>query len=145
MKHATISMILLTTIFLFSSATQGADPVFDGNYWRACPDEVKSFFVHGVMGGILLGQDRVIRYGLPDNGDRSVDADCQRAVVGVVNGLERQIESWDRDRFVQALDTFYDDPDHRGLNIKWAVMVVMLEFHGAGTEDIDGALQEITK
>lgn len=145
MRHVTVYSILLAAIFLFSSATQGAGPVFDGNFWRACPDETKNFFVHGIMGGILLGQDRVIRYGLPDKAAQSVDADCQRVVVGVVNSLERQMESWDRDYFVKALDAFYSDPDHRSLDIRWAVMVVMLELHDAKPEEIEKAPPESSR
>jgi hypothetical protein len=91
------------------------------------------------MEGVLLGQDRVIGYALLNNHTSIASPECQRGITGIVNTLERQIEKWDRTRFVEALDHFYDDADNRALTIKWAVRVVMLELHGAHLETLDGA------
>jgi len=143
MTRTRLGIAIFTVVFCCTAAASGADNGFDGHYWRESPVEIKHLFVHGVMSGVLLGQDRVVRYGLADQSTQSVDPQCQRAVVGVVNTLERQIENWDRDRFLEALDAFYSDPDHLDLNVRWAVMVVMLELHGAAPEDIQKAIRQI--
>lgn len=142
MTRTRFAIAIVTAVFCCTAAARGADNGYDGHYWRKCPTETKHLFVHGVMSGVLLGQDRVIRYGLADQSTQAVDPQCQQAVVGVVNSLERQIENWDRDRFLEALDTFYSDPDHLDLNVRWAVMAVMLELHGAAPEDIQNAIRQ---
>lgn len=126
-----------------AAAASRAENGYDGHYWRQCPLEAKQIFVHGVMSGVLLGQDRVIRYGLADRSSQSLDPQCHKAVVGVVNSLERQIENWDRDRFLEALDLFYEDPQHLDLDLRWAAMVVMLKLQGAAPEAIQGALRQL--
>jgi hypothetical protein len=118
---------------------QNSDTVYDGHYWRQCRPDVKLLFVDGVMEGVLLGQDRVIGYALLTNNTSIASPECQRGITSIVNTLERQIEKWDRKRFVAALDHFYDDADNRSLTIKWAVRVVMLELHGAHQETIEDA------
>ncbi len=136
MNRIAFASAIVTALILFSSTAKGADTVYDGNYWQQCPPDVKHLFVNGVMGGVLIGQDRVAGHALMNNGPSAVSPDCNRAVVSVVNALERQIEKWDRNRFVEALDAFYEDPDNRILNVKWAVLVVMLEMRGAPQDEI---------
>jgi len=143
MTRQRLGIAIFIVVFCCTASASGADNGYDGHYWRKCPAEIKHLFVHGVMSGVLLGQDRVIRYGLEDQSTQTVDPQCQRTVVGLVNSLERQIETWDRNRFVEALDSFYKDPDHLDLNVRWAVMVVMLELHGAAPEDVQNAIRQI--
>jgi hypothetical protein len=133
----------MTLAFGIATTAGGADRPYDGHYWRKCPAEEKRLFVHAVMSGVLLGQDRVIRYGQADRGEKAVSPACQRAVVGVVNSLERQIERWDRNRFLEAMDHFYSDPDHLDLDLRWAVMVVMMKLQGAAAEDVQNAIRQI--
>ncbi len=133
--------IATVTLVLSIAATAGsASTPYDGHYWQRCSTEEKLLFVHGVMSGVLLGQDRVVRYGQADRGAKAMAPDCQRAVVSVVNALERQIERWDRKRFLEALDAFYKDPNHLDLDLRWAVMVVMLKLQGASPEDVQDAM-----
>ena len=143
MTRTSLGIAIFIIVICCTTAASGAENAYDGHYWRECPTEMKHLFVHGVMSGVLLGQDRVIRYGLADQAAQTVDPQCQQAVEGVVNSLERQIENWDRDRFLEAIDAFYSDPDHLDLNVRWAMMVVMLELHGAAPEDIQKAIRQI--
>jgi len=136
MKPTMFHAAILITIFLVPTTARTAETIYDGSYWRSSPLEVKRLYVQGVVGGVLLGQDRVVRYGLPDEGTQAVAPECHRAVVRIVNTLERQIENWDYNKMVEALDAFYSDPAHRALHIRWAVMVVMLEMQGASPEEI---------
>ena len=140
-KALTIAMVTLT--FSIAATVGEAESLYNGHYWRKCPTEEKFLFAHAVMSGVLLGQDRVIRYGQADRGAKAVPPECQRAVVGVVNALERQIERWDRNRFLEAMDGFYDDPDHLDLDLRWAVMVVMMKLQGASPEDVQDAVRQI--
>jgi hypothetical protein len=133
-----ISVIILILLPLAAKAQNG-ETVYDGHYWQECRPDVKYLLVNCVMEGVLLGQDRVIGYALLNNHTSIASPECQRGITGIVNTLERQIEKWDRTRFVEALDHFYDDADNRALTIKWAVRVVMLELHGAHLETLDGA------
>jgi hypothetical protein len=133
-----ISVIILILMPLATLAQNGGT-VYDGHYWQQCRPDVKHLLVNGVMEGVLLGQDRVIGYALLNKNTSIASPECQRGITGIVNTLERQIEKWDRNRFVAALDHFYDDADNRALTIKWAVRVVMLEMHGAPQETIEDA------
>ena len=136
MNRNIVFLLTVLATLTASSAILPADTDFDGHFWETCPPQVKQFYVQGVLSGILLGQDRVVRYGLPDNGTSKLSPACHRAIVGVVNALERQIGRWDHNRLVGALDAFYRKPENRSLGLQWAVMVVMLEMHGAPPEDI---------
>jgi len=133
-----ISVIILILMPLTTLAQNGGT-VYDGHYWQQCRPDVKHLLVHGVMEGVLLGQDRIIGYALLNKNTSIASPECQRAITGIVNTLERQIEKWDRNRFVEALDHFYNDADNRALLIKWAVRVVMLEMHGADQETFEDA------
>lgn len=140
MTRKQLGIATVTLVLSIAATAGGASAPYDGHYWQRCSTEEKLLFVHGVMNGVLLGQDRVVRYGQADRGAKSMAPDCQRAVVGIVNTLERQIEQWDRKRFLEALDAFYEDPNHRDLNLRWAVMVVMLKLQGASPEDVQDAM-----
>ena len=131
-----ISFIILILMPLATMAQSG-DIVYDGHYWQQCRPDVKHLLVNGVMEGVLLGQDRVIGYALLNKNTSITSPECQRGITGIVNTLERQIEKWDRNRFVDALDHFYDDADKRALGIKWAVRIVMLEMHGAHQQTLE--------
>jgi hypothetical protein len=131
-----ISVIILILLPLAAMAQSG-ETVYDGHYWQQCRPDVKHLLVNGVMEGVLLGQDRVVGYALLNNHTSIASPECQRGITGIVNTLERQIEKWDRARFVEALDQFYDDADNRALTIKWAVRVVMLEMYGADQQTLD--------
>jgi hypothetical protein len=144
MTRRPLGIAMIIVFFSSAAAARAADTVFDGHYWRKCSVEEKRLFVHGVMNGILLGQDRVVRYGQADRGAKALAPECQRAVVGVVNTLEKQIGKWDRKLLLEALDTFYDDPDHLDLNLRWAVMVVMQMQHSAAPEDVPDAIRPTT-
>jgi len=135
------SIIAAAALILFSTTATGggANTNYDGHYWRKCSTEEKLLFIHGVMSGVLLGQDRVIRYGQADKGAKALSPECQHAVVGVVNTLERQIGRWNRNGLLEALDAFYDDSDHLGLDLKWAVMVAMAQLQGAAPENVQDA------
>jgi hypothetical protein len=122
-----------------ATLAQNNGTVYDGHYWQQCRPDVKHLLVNGVMEGVLIGQDRVIGYALLNKNTSIASPECQRGITGIINTLERQIENWDRNRFVAALDHFYDDADNRALTIKWAVRVVMLEMHGAPKETIEDA------
>jgi hypothetical protein len=127
----------MITLFLSIAAiAEAADTTFDGHYWRTCSVDQKRLFVHGVINGILFGQDRVVRYGQADQGDKALAPECQRAVAGIANVLERQIGKWDRQHLLEALDTFYKDPEHLDLDLRWAVMVVMAQLSGAAPKDV---------
>lgn len=143
MNRTTFACAIVTTVFLISATVQGADTVYDGNYWQQCSPEVKHLFVDGVMSGVLVGQDRVAGHALLNKGSSTVTPECQKAVISVVNSLERQIEQWDRNRFVEALDDFYEESDNRGLTVKWGVLVVLLEMRGAPQDEIKAYMEQL--
>lgn len=145
MNRIAFASAMVTALLLFSATVQSAVTVHDGHYWQQCPPDVKHLFVNGVMGGVLVGQDRVVAYALMKKGPSAVSPECHRAVVSVVNALERQIEKWDRNRFVEALDNFYDDPDNLALTVKWAVLVVMLEMRGAPQDEIREYIEQLQR
>ena len=145
MNRTAFASAIVTTLILFSTAVQGADTVYDGNYWQQCAPDVKHLFVDGVMGGILVGQDRVVGHALLNKGSSAVSPECQKAVISVVNSLERQIEKWDRIQFVGALDKFYEDSDNIGLTVKWAVLVVLLEMRGAPQDEIKEYIEQLQR
>lgn len=143
MNRTTFACAIVTTVFLISATVQSADTVYDGNYWQQCSPEVKHLFVDGVMSGVLVGQDRVAGHALLNKGSSTVTPECQKAVISVVNSLERQIEQWDRNRFVEALDDFYEESDNRGLTVKWGVLVVLLEMRGAPQDEIKAYMEQL--
>jgi hypothetical protein len=145
MNRIVFAAVIFTVLLLFSPTAQSADTVFDGTYWQQCPPDVKQLFVNGVMGGVLVGQDRVVGYALMNKGPSPVSPECHQAVVRVVNSLERQIEKWDRNSFVKALDHFYNDPDNLHLNVKWAALVVMLEMRGAPQDEIREYIDQLQR
>lgn len=145
MNRIAFAAAIVITFFLFSSTVQSAETVYDGNYWQQCPIEIKHLFVRGVMSGVLVGQDRVVAYALINKGPSTVSPECHRAVVRVVDTLERQIEKWDRNRFVEAMDDFYADTDNRMLNVHWAVLVVMLEMRGAPQDEIREYIEQLQR
>ena len=134
MNRSVLISVIVTAFMLLAAMAQSGNTVYDGHYWQQCRPDVKHLLVNGVMEGVLLGQDRVIGYALLNKNASTVSPECHRAITGIVNTLERQIETWDRNRFVEALDHFYDDAANRALSVKWAVRVVMLEMHGAHQE-----------
>ena len=141
MYRTGLTCMMITALLLTGATARCADTVYDGNFWITSPLPVKHLYVHGVLGGILLGQDRIVRYATVGRDESVFSPECQRALIGMANTLERQIENWDRDRLVEALDRFYKTPGNRPLNVKWAMMAVMLEMRGAPPEDI----QEVKK
>ena len=145
MKRAVFTCTIVTVFIFFSAAAHSADVVYDGNYWRQCTTDVKHLFVDGVMGGIMVGQDRVVGHALLNKGSSAVSPECQKAVISVVNSLERQIEQWDRNRFVEALDDFYEEPDNLALTVKWAVLVVLLEMRGAPQDEIKEYIEQLQR
>jgi hypothetical protein len=145
MNRTVLTCILVTVFVLFSATAHSADTAYDGIYWQQCTPDVKHLFVDGVMGGIMVGQDRVVGHALLNKGSSAVSPECQKAVISVVNSLERQIEQWDRSRFVEALDDFYEEPDNLGLTVKWAVLVVLLEMRGAPEDEIKAYIQQLQR
>jgi len=145
MHRTAFASAIVTALILFSTTAPGAGTAYDGHYWQQCPPDVKHLFVNGVMGGVLVGQDRVVGHALMDNGPSAVSPECHRAVVSVVNALERQIEKWDRNRFVEAIDNFYDNPDNLNFNVKWAVLVVMLELRGAPQDEVREYIEKLQR
>ena len=127
---------MFSVFALSTPAVSTAETVYDGTFWRSSSLESKHFCVQGFLGGVLLGQDRVLRQGLPGEGASSLPPECRRTLTRIVNALERQIEGWDPNRLVAALDTFYEDPAHRPLGVRWALMTVILEMHGGAQEGL---------
>jgi hypothetical protein len=131
MKMTFLPLFLLLSFIALVSTLEGAQAPFDGTYWRACPLEVKRFYIQGAVSGILLGQDRMVQQGLPGEEASPLTPECHRAVVALADRLERQVAGWDAERLVAALDAFYADPDHLPLGVKWALMAVLLELPGS--------------
>ena len=143
MTRRQLSIAMVTLFLSIAVIAEAADTAFDGHYWRKCSTDEKRLFVHGVMNGILLGQDRVVRYGQADQGAKTLAPECQRAVVGIANVLERQIGKWDRQRFLEALVIFYKDSEHLDLNLRWAVMVVMQKLQGAAPDEVQNVIRPV--
>ena len=132
-------------ILLSAAALRADDQAYDGIYWRACAPDVKRLFVHGVLGGVMLGQDRVAGSALMLKGSSGISPECHRSLIGMVNSLERQASAIDREHFVNALDTFYDVPENRSLDIKWGVLVVMLEMRDTPEEEIQEYIYQLKR
>lgn len=136
MKPHLLVLAVYSVLALSIPGARAAETVYDGTFWRSSSPEIKHFFVQGFLSGVLLGQDRVLRQGLPGEAASSLAPECHRALTRIVNALERQIERWDPNRLVAALDTFYEDPDRRPLGVRWALMTVILEMHGRAQEGL---------
>jgi hypothetical protein len=128
------SILIIATIALATGSCP-AEPPFDGTFWQASSPEVKQFYLQGVISGILLGQDRVVRRGLPGVDPAPLAPECQAAVVRMVNALEREVARWDAARLAAALDSFYEEPANRPLGVRWALMAVLLEKGGLPEND----------
>ena len=135
MKMTFLPLFLLLSFTGSVSILEGGQALFDGTYWRTCPPEVKRFYVQGAVSGILLGQDRMVKQGLPGEGTPPLAPDCRRAVVALADRLERQMAQWDIDQLVASLDAFYAERDHRPLGVRWALMAVLLERHANLPQD----------
>ncbi|MGD9332503.1 MAG: hypothetical protein PVJ53_14410 [Desulfobacterales bacterium] len=143
MERIVLTCVMASTLLLIGGPARSADTAYNGDFWIASPSTVKHLYVHGVMGGILLGQDRLVRYATVNQGQSRFSIECQRALVGMANGLERQIENWDRERLVAALDQFFEDPGNRPLDVKWALLAVMLEMRDAPPEEIEAFKKQV--
>lgn len=136
MKTSLIVLAAVSILGLSAPRLPAAETVYDGTFWQNASPAIKGFYVQGVLSGILLGQDRVLRQGLPGVGPAPLSPECRRDLTRIVNALERRIVRWDAGRLIQALDTFYEEPDHRGLGVRWALMAVVLEMDGGDGEGL---------
>ena len=121
--------------FLSATCLPAAETLHDGAFWQASSPNAKRFYVQGAMSGILLGQDRVVRRGLPGETLAPLSPECHHAVVRMVNALEREIGQWTPAQVVAVMDRFYEDPANRRLGVRWALMAVLLEMDGTSAKD----------
>ena len=137
--------ILLVVFIVFSTAAiaYGSEPKFDGNFWRQSDRTTKAFFTYGVLGGIRLGQDRVVSTVMQDMTNQTISSKCFQAVSSNVESLASDLKKITTDRIIAGMDQFYSDSRNRSISVKWGFLVVMQQLKGTPKEDIDKFIEHV--
>ena len=139
-------LILVVLIILGTVANVGADEVrFDGNFWNKSDRTVKEFFISGVLGGIIAGQDRVTASAMEGVEKGQVDMKCFAAISSLRNSLEADLEKIKVGQIVDGIDAFYSDSKNRSIKVKWAYLVVRQQIKGASEEEIKKFIESVRK
>ena len=121
----------------------GAEPRFDGHFWRQSDPSTRRFFVYSFMCGVIQGQDRVASRLLIKSDRGDFRPECHQAVAKNANALETELTRLDRDQFMTALDAFYGPEKNRDLELKWAVLVVMQQLQGRPPGDLEDFIEAL--
>lgn len=137
-------LILVAIIILGTVAYGAADEIrFDGNFWNKSDRTVKDFFVSGILGGIIAGQDRVMASAMEGVEKGQVDLKCFAAVSSLKNSLEADMEEIEVGQIVDDMDEFYSDFKNRSIKVKWAFLVVRQQTKGTSDEEIKKFIDSI--
>ena len=123
----------------------GAEPPFDGYFWRQSDLPTKRFFTYSFMIGVVQGQDRVAARLLIRADDGDFRPECHQAVSKNVNVLEKELTRLDQTQFITAMDAFYGLKKNRPLEIKWAVLVVMQQLQGKPQSDLEAFIENLQR
>ncbi len=123
----------------------GAEPRFDGHFWRQADPQTRQMFIYSFMSGVVQGQDRVAARLLVKTDAGDFRPECHQAVAKNVNVLETELTRLDRSQFMSALDAFYDLKKNSALELKWAVLVVMQQLQGAPRGDLEDFIEELRR
>jgi hypothetical protein len=86
-------LILVVLIILGTVAYVSADELkFDGNFWNKSDRTVKQFFISGILGGIIAGQDRVMASAMEGVENGQIDMKCFAAISSLKSLLETDME-----------------------------------------------------
>jgi hypothetical protein len=137
-------LILVAIIILGTVAYGAADEIrFDGNFWNKSDRTVKDFFVSGILGGIIAGQDRVTTSAMEGVEKGQVDIKCFAAISSLKNSLEADLEKIKVGQIVGGIDAFYSDFKNRSIKVKWAFLVVWQQTKGTSEEDVKKFIDSI--
>ena len=119
------TIILVSLMMMGTLAYGAADEIrFDGNFWNKSDRTVKEFFISGILGGIIAGQDRVTASAMEGVEKGQVDIKCFAAISSLKNSLEADLEKIKVGQIVDGIDAFYSDFKNRSIKVKWAFLVV---------------------
>jgi len=137
-------LILVVLIILGTVANVGADEVrFDGDFWNKSDRTVKDFFISGVLGGIIAGQDRVTASAMEGVEKGQVDLKCFAAISSLKNSLGADLEKIKVGQIVDGIDAFYSDSKNRSIEVKWAFLVVRQQTKGTSEEEIKKFIESV--
>ena len=137
-------LILVAIIILGTVAYGAADEIrFDGNFWNKSDRTVKDFFVSGILGGIIAGQDRVTASAMEGVEKGQVDIKCFAAISSLKNSLEADLEKIEVGQIVDSMDDFFSDSKNRPIKVKWAFLVVMQQIKGTSEAEIRKFIESI--
>lgn len=137
-------LILVAIIIMGTVAYGAADEIrFDGNFWNKSDRIVKDFFISGILGGIIAGQDRVTASAMEGVEKGQVDLKCFAAVSSLKNSLEADMEKLEAGQIVDNMDEFFSDSKNRSIKVKWAYLVVMQQIKGTSEEEIKKFIESI--
>lgn len=137
-------LILVVLIILGTVAYVGADEIgFDGNFWNENDRTVKEFFVSGILGGIIAGQDRVMASAMEGVEKGQIEIKCFGAISSLKNSLESDMEKIKAGQIVDNMDVFYSDFKNRSIKIRWAFLVVWQQIRGTSEEEIKIFIESI--
>lgn len=142
-KRALVAASL--SCFLALLPAFGAEPRFDGHFWRQAEPQTRHFFVYSFMSGVVQGQDRVAARLLVKADAGDFRPECHQAVAKNVNVLENELTRLDRSQFMSAMDAFYGLKKNRALELKWAVLVVMQQLKGTPQSDLENFIEELRR
>ena len=137
-------LMLVVLIILGTVANVGAEELrFDGNFWNKSDRTVKEFFISGVLGGIIAGQDRVTASAMEGVEKGQVDLKCFAAISSLKNSLEADLEKIKVGQIVDGIDAFYSDSKNRSIKVKWAFPVVWQQTKGTSEEEINKFIESV--
>jgi hypothetical protein len=137
-------LILVAIIILGTVAYVGADEIrFDGNFWNKSDKTVKEFFISGILGGIIAGQDRVTASAMEGVEKGQVDMKCFAAISSLKNSLEADMGKIEVEQIVDGIDAFYSDLKNRSIKVKWAFLVVWQQIKGTPEEEIKKFIESV--
>ena len=137
-------IILIALIILGSVTHVGADEIrFDGNFWNKSDGTVKEFFISGILGGIIAGQDRVMASAMEGVENGQIDMKCFAAMSSLKNSLEADMEKIEVGQIVDGMDEFFSDFKNRSIKVKWAYLVVRQQIKGTSEEEIKNFIESV--
>ena len=137
--------VFLAILIIFSLVTiaYGSETNFDGKFWRQSDRTTKELFTYGVMGGIELGQDRVISTVMQDMTNQIIGSKCFQSVTKNVDSLESDLKNITAEQIIAGIDQFYSDSRNRTVRVKWGFLVVMQQLKGTPREDIEKFIEHV--
>jgi hypothetical protein len=137
--------IILVSLMMMGTVAYGAadDIRFDGDFWNKSDRTVKQFFISGILGGIIAGQDRVMASAMEGVENGQIDMKCFAAISSLKSLLEADMEKIEVGQIVDGMDEFFSDFKNKSIKVKWAYLVVRQQIKGTSEEEIKKFIESI--